>query len=212
MDTYEPIDFPKKQSKIRRSGPAEKVYQFKISLLDSDPSIWRRIQVEDCTLDQLHQHIQTAMGWMNSHPYHFEIDGRYYGNRALLKERFEDRGYSDAMNLRLSRIMPTAGQRFVFQYEYDFHDAWNHEIRFEGIIRAHAHVKYPLCLEGQRACPPESCGGVWGYGNFLEAIHNPAHERHQELLESVGGTFDPAAFDPGKASLAMQKGVLDWRE
>jgi hypothetical protein len=212
MDTYEPTDFPKKKSPAKIKKPAEKVYQFKIALLESDPPIWRRIQVEDCTLDQLHQQIQTAMGWTNSHPYHFEIDGRFYGNRAIIKERFEDRGYADSTNMKISRILPTTGQRFVFQYEYNFRDAWNHEVRFEGVIRAHSHVKYPLCLEGQRACPPEDCGGIWGYGNFLEAIRNPKHERHAELLEGVGGQFNPEAFEPAQATLAMQKGVLDWTD
>jgi hypothetical protein len=190
----------------------DKIYQFKITLLESEPPIWRRIQVEDCTLDKLHDYIQTAMGWKNSHTHHFEIDGRLYGNRVLLKEDFEDRGYGDSTSTKISRLLPKTGQRFVFQYEYDFGDAWNHEIRLEGMVHADSRVRYPRCLEGQRACPPEDCGGIVGYGDFLEAIRNRNHERHEELLQWVGGRFDSEAFDPAKATEAMQKGLLDWRD
>ncbi len=78
-------------------------------------------------------------------------------------------------------------------------------------MKADSKVKYPLCLKGSRACPPEDCGGVSGYLDFLEAIQNKDHEQHEELLEWVGGRFDPEAFDPVKASKAMKKGLPDWR-
>src|SRR5262249_56516202 len=85
------------------------------------------------------------------------------------------------------------------------------EVLFEGVVRADPKVKYPLCLEGARACPPEDCGGVWGYADFVEAIQNPKDERHEELLEWVGGSFDPEEFDPVKATKGMRKGLPDWR-
>jgi hypothetical protein len=69
-------------------------------------------------------------------------------------------------------------------------------------------------VEGARACPPEDCGGVWGYAEFVEAIRNPEHEQHEELLEWAGGTFDPEAFDPAKATREMRRGLpnrRDWR-
>src|SRR5262249_30717076 len=84
-------------------------------------------------------------------------------------------------------------------------------ILFEGVVRADPKVKYPLCLEGARACPPEDCGGVWGYADFVEAIQKPDHERRGELLEGVGGSFDPEGLDPVKATKGMRKGLPDWR-
>jgi hypothetical protein len=200
--------------RLRGSGPtpeAEQVYQFKITLLESHPPIWRRIQVQDCTLDKLHEHIQTAMGWTNSHLHHFRIGDQLYGDPMLMEEDLEDMDYKDSTTTRISDILPKSGRRFRFQYEYDFGDSWNHEVHFEGVVGAEPKVKYPRCPEGERACPPEDCGGIWGYADFVEAIRNPDDERHEELLEWVGGWFDPEAFDPAKATKAMRKGLPDWR-
>ncbi len=96
-------------------------------------------------------------------------------------------------------------------YEYDFGDSWEHEVLFEGILLAESKVKYPLCLDGARACPPEDCGGVWGYADFVAAIQNPDNEQHEEMLEWVGGRFDPERFDPAKATKQMRRGIFDWR-
>jgi hypothetical protein len=189
----------------------ERVYQFKITLLESHPPIWRRIQVQDGTLDKLHEHIQTAMGWTNSHLHHFKLGDQLYGDPELMQENFEELEYKDSTTTRISDILPKSGKRFRFLYEYDFGDSWYHEVLFEGVLRAESKVRYPLCLEGTRACPPEDCGGIWGYPDFVEAIQNPHHERHEELLEWVGGGFDPEAFDVAKATKAMKKGLPDWR-
>ena len=200
-----------RQAKAKKAKPTDTVYQFKITLLESRPPIWRRIQVQDCTLDKLHEHIQTAMGWTNSHLHHFRINDQLYGDPELMQENFEELEYKDSTTTRISDILPKTGKRFRFQYEYDFGDSWYHEVLFEGVVRAEPKVKYPLCLEGARACPPEDCGGIWGYADFVEAIQNPDHERHEELLEWVGGRFDPEEFDPATATKAMRKGLPDWR-
>lgn len=195
----------------QRLSAADTVYQFKITLLESHPPIWRRIQVQDCTLDKLHEHIQTAMGWTNSHLHHFRLGEQLYGDPQLMQENFEEMAYKDSTATKISDILPKTGKRFRFQYEYDFGDSWYHEILFEGIVRAESKVKYPHCLEGARACPPEDCGGIWGYADFVAAIQNPDHERHEELMEWVGGRFDKEKFDPAKAKKAMRKGLPDWR-
>jgi hypothetical protein len=200
-----------KASKASKAKPADAVYQFKITLQESHPPIWRRIQVQDCTLDKLHEHIQTAMGWTNSHLHHFKIGEQLYGDPELLQENFEDMEYKDSTTTKISDILPRTGRRFRFQYEYDFGDSWYHEVLFEGVVQADPKAKYPLCLEGARACPPEDCGGIWSYPDFVEAIENPDHERHEELLEWIGGRFDPEEFDPLKATKAMKKGLPDWR-
>jgi hypothetical protein len=205
--------FALSQSRGGASIPAsERVYQFKITLLESHPPIWRRIQVKDCTLDKLHEHIQTAMGWTNSHLHHFRISGRPYGDPMLMQENFEEFGYKDSLRTQLSDILPRHGRRFRFQYEYDFGDSWYHEVLFEGVVRVEPRQKCPLCLEGARACPPEDVGGVWGYADFVEAIQDPAHEEHEGMLEWVGGSFDPDAFDPERATREMRRGLPNWRE
>ena len=200
----------KKKPKRTRQKNADVLYQFKITLLGSEPPIWRRIQVKDCTLDKLHENIQTAMGWTNSHLHQFEIKGERYGDPELLDDGFDDFECEDSTTTMLSEVLPTTGKRFAFKYEYDFGDGWEHEILYEGSPSLEKGKKYPLCLEGERACPPEDVGGVWGYSDFLEAIADPKHEQHDDFVEWAG-EFDPAEFDPKKATREMKKGLPDWR-
>jgi hypothetical protein len=202
-----PIKKPRRKPKVA----SDKLFQFKITLLDTKPSIWRRIQVQDCTLDKLHEHIQTAMGWTNSHLHQFEIKGQRYGDPELLDDAFDDFECVDSTTTRVTEIVPKSGKRFAFQYEYDFGDGWEHEVLCEGRPPIDPKAKYPLCLEGERACPPEDCGGVWGYVDFLEAIRNPKHEEHESMMEWIGGAFNPDEFDPAKATKAMKKGLPDWK-
>lgn len=200
----------KKKPKRATQKNADVLYQFKITLLGSEPPIWRRIQVHDCTLDKLHEHIQTAMGWTNSHLHQFEIKGERYGDPELLDDGFDDFECEDSTTTMLSEILPTTGKRFAFKYEYDFGDGWEHEVLYEGSPALEKGKKYPLCLEGERACPPEDVGGVWGYTDFLDAIADPKHEQHDDFVEWAG-EFDPAEFDPKKATREMKKGLPDWR-
>ena len=190
---------PKAQAKVAN----DTLFQFKITLLESNPAIWRRIQVKNCTLDKLHEHIQTAMGWTNSHLHQFEIKGKRYGDPELLDDGFEDFECVDSTKTNLSDILPKNGKRFAFKYEYDFGDGWEHEVLFEGRPPVDPKAKYPLCLEGERACPPEDCGGVWGYQDFLTAIADPKHEEHESMLEWIGRRFDPEEFDPKQATKDM---------
>jgi hypothetical protein len=190
---------------------AERLYQFKITLKDSHPPIWRRIQIKDGTLDKLHEHIQTAMGWTNSHLHLFEIGDQLYGDPDLMQENFEDMGYEDSTSTKISDILPRTGKRFRFDYEYDFGDSWHHDVLFEGCVRAEPGGRYPVCIEGARACPPEDVGGVWGYEEFVEAMADPDHDRHEEFSGWIGGSFDPEAFDVAKATKRMRRGLPDWR-
>lgn len=201
------------KSPASRSGKVVgEVYQLKLTLLNVKPPIWRRIQVADCTLDRLHEHIQTAMGWTNSHMHHFIINGKYYGDPMLVGPSLDDDPrYTDSTTTMLSAILPANGQPFRFGYEYDFGDSWEHEILFEGRLPAEPRKQYPLCLEGARACPPEDVGGIWGYADFLEAIGDPHHENHKEMKSWIGGRFDPEAFSPATATRRMKQGLPDWR-
>lgn len=191
----------------KRVPKSKTLYQFKITLRDSNPPIWRRIQVQDGTLDDLHKHIQTAMGWTNSHLHDFTIKGKRYGDPDLIDDGFEDFDCIDSTKTRISKILPKAGKRFTFRYQYDFGDGWEHEIIFEGCPPVDPKATYPLCLEGERACPPEDCGGIGGYFEFLEAINDKDHEQHKDMLSWIGGEFDPEKFEPIATTKAMRKGL-----
>lgn len=196
-----------------KSTPATAaLFQFRITLLGLEPAIWRRIQVQDCTLDKLHEHIQTAMGWTNSHLHQFDIRGERYGDPELLDDDFlEVVECIDSTKTMVSKVMPKSGKRLAFTYEYDFGDSWDHEVLFEGRVLVDPNAQYPLCLEGERACPPEDCGGIWGYRDFLSAIAGPKHPEHKDLLRWCGRRFAADEFDPAKTTEEMKKGLPDWR-
>jgi Plasmid pRiA4b ORF-3-like protein len=117
------------------------------------------------------------------------------------------KGYAgDSTTTRLNQVLPRSGERF--EYMYDFGDSWRHEVHYEGVKPAEQGRQYPRCLEGKRACPPEDVGGTWAYLDFLEAIANPKNPEHDELLEWVGGKFDPEAFSPAVATRNMTRVVV----
>ena len=153
---------PSKKPKAQSEIASDTLFQFKITLMESEPPIWRRIQVKDCTLDKLHEHIQTAMGWTNSHLHEFEINGQRHGDPDLLDDGFEDFECIDSTKTIISDIVPEGRKRFAFRYEYDFGDGWEHEDYLKVTRLSKRAEKYPLCLEGEQACPPEDGCGVWG--------------------------------------------------
>lgn len=179
------------------------LYQFKVTLLDVKPTVWRRIVVPDCDLGQFHRYLQAAMGWQNSHLHRFEIEGEQFGPASPLDfDPLDDIG--DEEEYEISRLLPKSGRRkVVWLYEYDFGDGWQHEILFEGVQEQGSKTTSPACLEGERACPPEDCGGPWGYPEYLEAIADPKHEQHKDLLE-WRGPFDREAFDAKSATKEMR--------
>lgn len=179
------------------------VYQFKVTLLDIKPAIWRRILIPDCTLVDLHEYIQRAFGWENYHLHQFEIGGAHYSQPAPDGDDFE-MDFEDETDVLLSKLIPKSAKRTRWIYEYDFGDGWRHEVLFERFPAIDPQVKYPLCSEGERACPPEDCGGPWGYAGILAAIADPKHERHDEILQ-WRGPFDPEVFDAKKATKEMTK-------
>lgn len=191
--------------KTRKTAPKKGnlLFQFKITLLDIKPAIWRRMQVPDCTLADLHEYIQAAFGWENYHLHQFEINGERYSQPAPDGDDF-GLDFEDETDIFLSKLIPKSGRKSRWIYEYDFGDGWRHEILFEGFPPADPQAKYPLCVEGERACPPEDCGGPGSYPNYLAAITNPQHEQHMEMLE-WRGPFDPEAFDAKKATRKMSK-------
>ena len=167
-----------------------KIYQLKITLDNIRPPIWRRVLVPaNMMLSELHDIVQAAMGWTDSHMHAFEQGGISYGPRGL--------GFDDDMEnedrVRLSRVLPA--EKSKFRYEYDFGDSWRHTVVLEKILPAESGKGYPVCITGKRRCPPEDCGGPWGYAGLLEAISDPENEEHEDTLEWLGNDFDPEAFD-----------------
>ncbi len=164
------------------------VYQLKITLAGIKPLIWRRVEIDDCSLLDLHEVIQVCMGWDSSHLWRFEVGGHQYG-----EEMGGDLDFLPAHRTKLSQLVHRGVKKF--KYVYDFGDNWEHLIQIERVLEADPTVEYPRCVKGSRSGPPEDCGGPWGYADLLEAIQNPDHPEHEEMLEWVGGDFDPEAFD-----------------
>lgn len=178
---------------------SSKVYQLKVTLKDSKPPIWRRFQVRsDITFAKLHRIIQEVMGWFDGHLHQFIVGRIYYGvpDPDDLSEMRDER------KVRLDQILSMPGRKIV--YEYDFGDGWEHEIVLEKILSPDPKTRYPRCLDGARACPPEDCGGIYGYADFLEAIRDPNHEEHEEMLEWIGGEFDPEEFDLQDINISLK--------
>jgi hypothetical protein len=168
------------------------IYQIKVTLDHTHPPIWRRILVPgSTTLLKLHDILQIVMGWEDYHLHMFTIEGLIYGDPV--DDEYGDLGTINEANYRLRQVIHREGQRF--SYEYDFGDSWEHTLLVEKILSPQAGVRYPHCLKGRRACPPEDVGGVRGYENFLEALRDPRHDEHGDYLTWVGGEFDPQAFD-----------------
>ena len=166
------------------------VYQLKVTLKGSKPPIWRRIQVRgSTTLARLHDILQIVMGWTDSHLHQFIIDGEYYG----VPDPDWDREVKNERRVKLEQVVSDVKQRLV--YEYDFGDSWEHEILVEKLLTPEPGTRYPVCLTGKRACPPEDVGGIWSYDDFLEALHDPTHPEHEAYTDWIGGTFDPDAVN-----------------
>lgn len=180
------------------------IYQFKISLDYSKPPIWRRIQVpENYTMWDLHVAIQDAMGWDDSHLHEFNRPQSRKASVSEAPERVgippdEDWGFDDDVtagwDVKIRNYFSLDKNKAL--YTYDFGDGWEHTILLEKILPAATGIKYPVCIAGERACPPEDCGGVPGYEYMLEILQDPQHEEYEETLSWLGESFDPDNFNP----------------
>ena len=184
---------PHKQARTKREQDGRQVYQIKVVLLETEPPIWRRFLVpSSVTLHRLHLILQDVMGWSNYHLYRFQIGREDYGEPHPDNE-FNELYFKNSRRTKLGQIVTK--KRDVFQYEYDFGDSWQHMLLVEDILGYQPDMRYPVCLAGERACPPEDCGGPYGYAELLETISDPEHEDHQDMLTWLGGNFDPNSFD-----------------
>ncbi len=167
---------------------ADIIARLKITLDDVEPVVLRRVEVPfEIRLDRLHEILQAAFGWTNSHLY--EIRARDVG-WGIPDPDWSD-GPLDARKVRLDRVIEDTGAK-TLRYLYDFGDGWEHTIRIERLVDPEPGVLYPRLLEASQRCPPEDVGGPPGYAEALEAINNPRHQRHDECKEWMPENFDPA--------------------
>jgi hypothetical protein len=178
----------------------DQVYQLKITLKGTKPPIWRRIQVpESYTFWDLHVAIQDAMGWDDYHLHEFIFTlpiTKIEAHIGIPMEDDLDETMLPGWEINISNFFSLENPKG--DYCYDFGDGWQHDIILEKILPREGGVIYPRCVDGKRACPPEDCGGIGGYVEFLEVIGDPANERHEDMLDWVGGSFDPEDFNPSE--------------
>ncbi|MBN1632256.1 MAG: plasmid pRiA4b ORF-3 family protein [Thermoleophilia bacterium] len=171
----------------------DEIYQIKVTLLDTSPPIWRRLLVPaGMTLEQLHDVLQVAMGWQDCHMHEFHIGQKRFGQPDPDDDLMGLPAAGDERTVRMFSVLGKVGAKAV--YTYDFGDGWEHGIAVEKVLPPDPALAYPLCTAGKLHGPPEDCGGIPGYYNLLEALHDPDHEEHEELLEWIGEGFDPEAF------------------
>ncbi|KAF2406567.1 pRiA4b ORF-3-like protein [Pseudomonas antarctica] len=175
---------------VRLLKPEPDLLLLHIELKWIEPAIWRRVAVpENITLSKLHTVIQFAMGWEGGHLHEFEIAGENYGTPDP-----DGGGPPVNSDARKTLIKALNGKR-TFRYLYDFGDGWDHRIKVEKKLPAVACPQVPYCIDGANACPPEDIGGGPGYADFLEAMADPNHPEHDDMLEWHGSTFDPTVFE-----------------
>ena len=170
------------------------IYQLKVTLNGSKPPIWRRILVpSNINLASFHVVLQIVMGWSDSHLHQFISGSTMYGIPD--DESGGDFGFeiNNENEYNLSQLLRKEKDSLI--YEYDFGDGWEHKIILEKVLPHDTSLDVPRCIKGKRACPPEDCGGIWGYQDLIEIINDTSHPEHEEMLEWLGGDFDPEYFD-----------------
>jgi len=172
---------------------AATIARLKITLDHVKPVVLRRVEVPfDIRLDRLHLTIQAAMGWTNSHLYEIRAGGVGWSTPDPDADWGGD--CMDARKARLGDILEDIGTK-TLKYLYDFGDGWEHTIKIERLVDPEPGMLYPNLIEAKGHCPPEDVGGPWGYGELLEAIADPNHERHSEFKEWLADDFNPHVVD-----------------
>jgi len=172
------------------------VLSLKVTLRGTRPPVWRRLLLPGTmTLGDLHQAIQAAMGWEDCHLHLFDIGGRRYGDHRTVDD------VADENRPTLDSLLKSGVARFT--YTYDFGDNWEHTVVIEKRAPAGEATSYPACVGGKRNCPPEDCGGAWGYQHLLDILADPAHPERAEQVEWIGEEFHPDEFAVGTADAAI---------
>ena len=182
---------------MARKVADSEVYVLKITLRGGSPPIWRRIRISGgASLMDLHRAIQAVMGWDGYHMFSFEKNRVCFSDVSMFDD-MDDVDFADAGAASIQELLPRVKDKCL--YLYDFGDSWEHEVVLEKKEEYDPGRPLPECIAGKSACPPEDCGGLYGYYNLLEILADPAHEEYESVLEWVGGPFDPSHFDLERA-------------
>lgn len=182
-------------AKVQNLRPQAEL-MLKMELKSIEPKIWRQVVVpESITLTKLHHIIQITMGWTDSHLHEFEIAGLCYG----VPDPDWDFG-REVISEHRKRLLKELEGRKTFTYLYDFGDGWEHRITVKQMVPKGPTLPFAICIAGENACPPEDVGGPYGYADYLEAISDPRHPEHQEMIDWRGEGIDPAVFDIDKTN------------
>ncbi|MCK5698081.1 MAG: plasmid pRiA4b ORF-3 family protein [Gammaproteobacteria bacterium] len=182
-------------------------YQIKVNLNDAKPPIWRRLVVDSrITLEALHDCLQIAMGWTDSHLHQFvDSNKTMYApkNNNVVLDFGRDESIDESQVL-LNEILKK--EKDWLSYDYDFGNDWSHKIVLEKLL-PHTKDQLPVvCIKGKRACPPENCGGIWAYKDLLEQLAASVNERNEALLEeSLGKNFDTEYFNPDEVNIVLKR-------
>lgn len=188
----------------------DSITRLKITLDDVEPPVLRRIEVPlNIRLDRLHQVLQAAMGWTNSHLWEIRVRDVGFGPPGPRELGGFHDGPINAAKATLVDVLEDMGAK-TLKYLYDFGDGWEHTVKLERIEDPAPGFSYPLLVAASGACPPEDIGGPPGYEEFLTALADPTHERHDELIEWHGDAFDPNAVDTDRINAAFAALAKRW--
>lgn len=178
------------------------IFQFKVTLLEIKPAIWRRFQVPaSYNFWDLHVAVQDVMGWVDYHLHAFRCPELNQKDEeiGIPDDAFDDLVVLPSWEVAIYKHFKMPGDKV--QYEYDFGDSWEHELLLEGILLKEKGVQYPRCLTGKRACPPEDCGGIPGYYRLLDVLKDPSDEEYESMIGWLNGhvkkyhPYDPNEFN-----------------
>jgi len=184
-------------------------YRFRIELMEIEPMIWRVIEVPSTyTFWDLHVAIQDSMGWLDYHLHSFSLLPPRKRKPILIG--IPDEGNTlPGWEMPLSQLFKEPGDEAT--YDYDFGDGWRHRVVLEGISLQEEENKYPNCLYGERACPPEDCGGIPGYYHLLDILQDKDHEAHDGMNQWLKGheknyyPYDSEHFRPNEIKFCNPK-------
>jgi Plasmid pRiA4b ORF-3-like protein len=188
------------KSPVRRLKLPSEILQLHIELTEVRPRVWRRILVpETITLGKLHRVIQAAFGWGDMHLHEFVArDGQRYGTSDPMYD-----APGEVASERTKLMTALAGAR-TMDYLYDFGDSWDHRIKVERTYAPDPQIKLPWCIDGAGATPPEDCGGAPGYEDFVQAMTDPTHPEHEDMVQWIGlRTWDTNRFDTAEVNTAL---------
>lgn len=180
------------------NNSAGMIHQFKITLRGINPPIWRRALIDPTmTMEELHFVTQSLMGWFSEHLYQFSSGKR----RIIAPEDEGEEGDEFASDVLVGQAFRKENDKWT--YVYDFGDSWEHDIVLEKVLEMENGIEYPVCIDGERCCPPEDCGGVLGYQNLLLVLKNPSDPEYKDLMEWLGDDFDPEEFDKDEVNAEL---------